>query len=177
MTEKRAKRLPYVHLLEGRDPLEVLSETPARLSDLFHGLGSKQIEFKPAPGKWNVREVQIHLADCEIAWSWRLRQIFAEPNPTLQPFDQDAWSQSYDNYPFTQARNTWSILRAWNLTFLSTLSLSDRTRPAVHPEYGPVMLWTVAGIAAGHDLHHLASLNKMLLSPAWGPHGQDGTTP
>ncbi len=158
MSQAARSPLPYLHLLEGRDPAEVLADTPARLTSLFQPLTPAQIDHKPALGKWSIREIQAHLADCEIAWSWRLRQVYGQHNPTLESFDQDAWAASYDHYSFVQARATWSALRAWNITFLGSLGLSDRGRPALHPEYGPIRLYGIAAVAAGHDLHHLKSL-------------------
>ena len=155
--------VPYVDLLDGRDPVDVLAATPAQLSVWLARLTPEQIEHRPAPGKWSLREVMAHLADCEIAWSWRLRQVYAEENPMLQPFDQDAWARAYAGYSMAQARSAWEALRAWNLAFLRGLVPADRSRPAQHPEIGSITLWTVASIAAGHDLHHLRSLERAVL--------------
>jgi uncharacterized damage-inducible protein DinB len=162
MTMSGFRTLPYIHLLQKREPLEVLAASQKEFSRLLHPLSMEQVQRKVIPGKWNVRETMAHLADCEIAWSWRFRQIYGDDNPTIEPFDQDAWAESYDNYPFVQAQTSWGALRAWNLIFLSTLSMSDRLRPAMHPEFGPVKLWTLVSIAAGHDLHHLQRLELYL---------------
>ena len=148
----------YLSLLKGRDPAEVMAETPGRLAVLLDGVTAEQAERSPAPGKWSLRELMAHLADSEIAWSWRMRQVFAEDNPNLQPFDQDRWAKVYSTYSFAQAASTWKVLRAWNLEFLRGLSEADKARPATHPEVGEMTLWTVARIAAGHDLHHLRAL-------------------
>ena len=167
MSEEASLARPYVHLLEGRDPAVVMRETPGRLADLLKPLASEQIEHKPAAGKWSIREILCHLADCEVAWAWRLRQIYGADNPTLQPFDQDPWARAYDGVGYTTsaARATWTALRAWNLALIEGLSDDDKRRPATHPELGPVMLWTIVEIAAGHDLHHLASLEKLAPKP------------
>lgn len=162
MSENKPLPLPYQHLLGKRDALAVLSETPLRLNELTRSLTPVQIDKKPSPGKWSLRETQAHLADCEIAWSWRLRLIYGADNPTLQAFDQDAWAARYDDYSYVQARNTWQALRAWNITFLTNLSLSERALPAVHPDYGTIRLYSVAAIAAGHDLHHLRTLATLV---------------
>lgn len=163
MSEETALARPYVHLLEGRDPMEVLRATPARLNKVLSGMTAEQIEFKPAPHKWSVREILCHLADCEVAWAWRLRLIYGSENPTLQPFEQDAWAQAYagPGYTTETARAMWSSARRWNLALLETLSEEQKQRPAHHPELGEITLWTVAEIAAGHDVHHLDSLEKV----------------
>ena len=78
----------------------------------------------------------------------------------MQPFDQDPWSRIYGVYSAEQALATFTALRAWNLAFLSGLSEADKQRPVAHPELAGMTLWTIARIAAGHDLHHLAALER-----------------
>lgn len=155
--------LPYVHLLEGRDPVAVLRETPGRIADLLKPMTPEAIEHKPEPGKWSVREIMCHLADCEIAWGWRLRLVYGADNPTLTPFDQDKWATAYHGagYATATARAAWIGLRQWNLALIDSLSQRERRRPAVHPENGPMTLWNIVEIAAGHDLHHLNGLQRM----------------
>ena len=170
MSEEATLARPYVHLLEGRDPVEVLRTTPGQLADLLKGIAPEQIERKFAEGKWSIREILCHLADCEIAWAWRLRAIYGSDNPELQRFEQDAWARAYEGVGYTtsSARASWTALRQWNLGLIEGLSDQDKSRPASHPELGSVTLWTVVEIAAGHDLHHLAALERLLpkLSPA-----------
>ncbi len=167
MSEEAALARPYVHLLEDRDPAEVMRETSARLSDLLKLLTAEQIEHKPGPKRWSVREILCHLADCEVAWAWRLRFIYGADNPTLQPFEQDPWARAYDGvgYTTTAARATWTAIRAWNLALIEGLSEDEKRRPATHPELGPVTLWNIVEIVAGHDLHHLNSLEKVVTRP------------
>lgn len=137
---------------------------------MLQPLSAEAIERKPGPGKWTIRELLCHLADCELAWAWRLRIIYGSPEsadgqkgPLLQTFEQDAWSRAYEGSGYTTAtaRATWSAVRQWNLALIEGLSEKDRAMPATHPELGPVTLWHIAEIAAGHDLHHLAGIEKL----------------
>lgn len=155
--------LPYVALLGDRDPVAVLRETPRRVSDLLRTMTAEQIERKPAAGKWSVREVICHLADCEIAWAWRMRLIYGSDNPLLQPFDQDAWARAYhgDGYTTSVASAAWGALRQWNLALIGSVAEHQRYRTGKHPEMGEVTFWNVVEIAAGHDLHHLRAVEKV----------------
>ncbi len=125
-----------------------------------------EIATRPTPEKWSLREILCHMADCELAWAWRLRQVYGEDNPALQSFEQDPWARAYDGILFTAdtALHTWRAVRAWNLALIETLSPQDKARPAQHPSAGPITLWTLVEIAAGHDLHHLAGLEKLVAS-------------
>ena len=152
---------PYAEDLGSRDPIEVMSKSPARFAELLNQFPAEQIEAKPAPDKWSIREVMCHMADCEVAWSWRLRLILEQYHPQLQPFDQDAWAKVYSKYKLQQARMTFDALRVWNLQFLSALTEDDRKRPARHPERGELTLWNIVETIAGHDLHHINTLEKL----------------
>ncbi len=163
MSEETGKVRPYVHLVEGRDPAEVMLSTPAALRAVIERLGPAAVDTKPAPGKWSVRELLCHIADCEVAWAWRLRLIYGADNPQVQPFEQDPWARAYDGVQYTAdaALASFTALRTWNLALIETFSEADKSRPAHHPEIGDITLWTVVKIAAGHDLHHLHALDKL----------------
>jgi uncharacterized damage-inducible protein DinB len=150
---------PYAVELGERDPKKVIAETPGRLAQVIDGLSAAEMEARPAPGKWCVREIVAHLADCEIAFGFRLRQSYGGES-LLQPFDQDAWARAYGVYTAEQAFATFAALRAWNVAFVGGLSEADKKLRAVHPERGEMVLWTIVETMAGHDLHHLAGLKK-----------------
>ena len=158
--------IPYVHLLAGRDAADVLRTTADHLQQVFALLTPAEIEAVPAPGKWSVREQMCHLADCEVAWAWRLRHTFGEDNPVHSSFEQDPWARAYRgrSYSFALALETWRAIRAWNLALIDVLTEEDKARPALHPSAGAVTLWTLVEIAAGHDLHHLASFDRLIAS-------------
>ena len=163
MSDNGPMALPYVNLLADRDPIVVLRETPGRVAGLLKALSPEAIDRKPLPGKWSIREILCHLADCEIAWGWRMRQVYASPGTVLQPFDQDEWAKPYESARYTAsvARSTWTALRQWNVTFLESLKENERHRKGTHAEHGPLTVWNLAEIAAGHDLHHLHGLQAM----------------
>ena len=162
MSEETAHERPYIHLLAGRDPAEILRATPAELRAVVERLGPDAVNTRPAPERWSVRELLCHIADCEVAWAWRLRQTYGSDKPQLQPFEQDPWARAYDGVLYTTdtALNTFTTLRAWNLALIETFSEADKARPAHHPEIGDLSLWHIVEIAAGHDLHHLKALEK-----------------
>ena len=150
--------VPYADVLGDRDPQQVMAETPARLAAYFDALTPEQAETAPAPGKWNPRELMCHLADCEIAWAWRLRYAYEKDNAMMQPFEQDPWARMYVHYTLREARATFNALRAWNVAFVGGLTEADKRKPITHPEQGQLTLWTLVEIIGGHDLHHLQRL-------------------
>ena len=162
MSEETSLKHPYIDRLAGQGPAEVMRGTAARLRAVVERLGPEAVDRKSAPNKWSVREILCHIADCEVAWAWRLRQIYGADNPEVQPFEQDPWARAYDGIAYTAetALATFHAIRNWNLALIETFSAADKARPAHHPEIGHITLWNTVEIIAGHDLHHLSSLEK-----------------
>ena len=90
---------PYAKFLDGR-PLEtILSSTSHEIANKLQMIDPEKVCEPPAPGKWSPAEIVCHLADCEIAFAFRLRQTLAEDHHVLQPFDQEKWASSYQGIP------------------------------------------------------------------------------
>lgn len=161
---------PYAKHLEGREAIDILTATPARLHELLTPLSPEAIDRVPGPKKWSLRELMAHLADCELAWAFRLRQalppigegVGAPELPAIQPFDQDVWATRYAAYDFPTSLATFSTLRAWNLRLLTTIRPEDRQQTIEHPERGTINFWTIIETIAGHDTHHLRLLESLL---------------
>jgi uncharacterized damage-inducible protein DinB len=152
---------PYASQLGKLDPLEVIAATPAELRALVDALGSKRIEQPRAPGKWSAREIVCHLADCEVAFAFRLRQTLAEERHVMQPFDQEEWAKRYAGYSVESALATFSALRQWNLALVRSLGAADLAKPVNHPERGDMTLQTIVETMGGHDRNHLRQVEEI----------------
>jgi hypothetical protein len=157
---------PYASYLGAEDPLIVLEKTPSRLVELARSIGKARLNQPRAPQKWSPREILAHLADCEIAFGFRYRQAIAEPNHTVQPFDQDLWAKSYAVYEVGQALETFAALRRWNLNLIRSLTVEQWAKPVSHPERGKLTLRALVETAAGHDVNHLRQLESVANQPA-----------
>jgi hypothetical protein len=153
---------PYAKFLGGKPAIEVISKTPGALQALVMRADAAKLARQPAPGKWSVREILSHLADCEIVFGFRLRQAAAENNPTIQPFDQDKWAPTYSKMHATQALSTFSALRDWNVAFIRAAGPSALSRKTTHPERGEMTFQTVLETMGGHDINHLQQVEKLL---------------
>ena len=157
---------PYAKYLGDRDPLAVMAATPGALYTLLSPLIADEaddcISRRPAPGKWSIREILAHLADCEIAFGFRLRQALADPAIVLQPFDQELWAQRYAAYDARTALATFIAARNWNMLFLRTVLPQEWKSPVTHPERGTGSFHILVETIAGHDLNHLQQLERLV---------------
>jgi hypothetical protein len=152
---------PYEKYLDGR-PLEaILASTQHELVKYLEAIGLEKITQSPAPGKWSPTEIVCHLADCEIAFGFRLRQTLAEDNHVIQPFDQEKWAVTYPGITAVQALATFDNLRKWNLALVAKALPSSANKPVSHPERGSMTFKTIVETMAGHDLNHLGQLKRI----------------
>jgi hypothetical protein len=149
---------PYDKFVAGQSPVDLLAATPAKLASLLQAIGTDHASTPVAAGKWSPAQILAHLADCEIAFGFRLRQTLAEDNHIMQPFDQDKWAASYRAVSATQALATFTALRGWNLTLIRAALPGSATKPAHHPERGTMTFLTIVETMAGHDVNHITQL-------------------
>jgi hypothetical protein len=152
---------PYARFLGTDDPVEVIAATAGRLDGLARAIGKDRIGAAPAPGKWSAREILCHLADSEITFGFRLRQILAEDNHTIQPWDQEKWAPVYHTYSAEQALATFRAVRDWNIALICSALPTSGHKPAYHPERGAMTFRTIVETMAGHDRNHLAQLERI----------------
>jgi hypothetical protein len=152
---------PYARFLDGRPVAEILVSTPGALEALTEAIGSERLAFSPAPGKWTPAEILCHMADCEVAFGFRLRQTLAEDHHVLQPFDQEKWAATYPSVTAQQALAAFTAMREWNLILIRNAPQGAAKKPVTHPERGIMTFATITETMAGHDLNHIAQLEKL----------------
>jgi hypothetical protein len=151
---------PYARFLGAVPPWEVIDETAGKLKFLIERLGPR-VEETPAPGKWSARQIVCHLADCEIVFAYRLRQVLTQEHHVIQPFDQEQWANFYDACDIQTALTVFAAVRDWNVRLISGLGPDQLGKKLTHPERGDMHLAVVVETMAGHDLNHIAQIEAI----------------
>ena len=152
---------PYGADLGGRDPLEAMADTPARIRQLVAGWNDAQFERSYGEGKWSARQILVHLAQTELALTTRARFALTQPGYAAQAFSQDDWMPVDAATSAGAALDAYSSLRQMNLEMWKSLSEEQKTRGFTHPEYGDLNVWWIAAQLAGHDIHHFKQLAQI----------------
>ena len=159
---------PYVarilSFVGDREPLQILESTAGRLRAVIAGRTHDELSRTPDPARWSAVQILAHLADAEVVAAWRIRSILAADGVPLQPFDQNAWAAAFryaESDPFES-------LQLFETNRVATLSLLHRVNPALHAnhgmhaERGKETIAHLLRLYAGHDLNHLAQIEKLL---------------
>ena len=149
---------------ELRKRLDAAEKSPKEIAAAVSGLSEQILRYKPSPDKWCVLEILGHLADVEIVYGYRLRQMLADTKPVIAPLDQDAWARNlnYLDSPPSELVAFYGLGRHHNLRLLRNLKASDLSRSAFHPEMQREM--TVADLVermGGHGATHLQQIEKL----------------
>jgi len=161
MTPTPSALNPYSKFLGEAAPYETIAYTPHQIAELIANLPPARIITSPARGKWSIRDILCHLADCEIAFAFRLRQAAAEPNHVIQPFDQEKWAGPYGLFDAASALAVFTTLRDWNCKLITTIPPEGFEKPVTHPERGEMKFRTIVETMAGHDINHVKQIEAL----------------
>lgn len=162
VTDPRAYQQRMRAQTGGRDPLEVLSETPPRIVALAASAPVEVLRRRPFEGKWTPVEILGHLLDCEIVFGHRIRTVWADERPAIIGIDQDKWvaAQRYNERDPVELAGQFASMRAINLASYRLIPLEAYGRVGVHNERGEETIADMLGYNAGHDLWHIEQFQR-----------------
>jgi tRNA-binding protein len=150
-------------LLGERDPLDVLQTTAMRLADLLTQADPAEIR-RPRESGWNAAQIVAHLADSEVVAAYRMRTILATPGTPIVPFDQNVWADRLEYMAVDpwDALETFAALRRDLLRLLRRVGRERWNEFGMHAERGRESIDHLTRLYAGHDLNHLAQVERLL---------------
>ena len=135
-----------------RDGYSTIAEAMLKITD-------EELDARPGPGKWTVREIVHHLADSEITAAIRLRRLLAEERPHIQGYDQDEFARRlhYDR-PHETSLELFKSVRASTAELLERMEPADWLREGTHSESGRYTVETWLSIYAAHAHRHATQI-------------------
>jgi hypothetical protein len=141
--------------------LEAAEKGPKLTALAVSGLPEKTLRYKPSPEKWCILEILGHLADVEIVFGYRIRQILADPKSIVVPMDQEAWARNLGYLETSPAEMIalYGVNRHANLQILRRLEVADLEKSAFHPQLNRE--WKLAEIVEKLDTHSAKHLEQI----------------
>ncbi len=149
---------------EREDCVERIGRLPAQLRELVSGLTDEQLTTRYLPHEWTVAQNVHHLADSHVNSFIRLKLILTEENPTIRPYDQDAWANlPKSNNPEIKGSLLFleKLHKRW-VKLYKSWSEEQWQRPGVHPESGTINPQSLVKDYAEHGEGHLDQIQRTL---------------
>jgi hypothetical protein len=120
-----------------KDVSEVLEESKNQVLGYFD-LSKEQLCLSYGPGKWNIRQILVHLADAEGVLLERIKRTIAEDNPPVEVFDPDLWQENlnYDHIPLSIVKAQFLANRDLLIYFATQFYTSKGHRTNMHSAVG-----------------------------------------
>ncbi|OZB95426.1 DinB family protein [Paenibacillus sp. XY044] len=135
----------------------------AMLREAIEGLTEEELRYKPAPDKWSIHQILIHVTDSEMSSTSRLKKVLAEDEPTLISFDQDAWANNlgYDLLDREQYLLLFKMLRLSMQTILDHLTSEQSERVGVYVDQARFTFKQLLVYRVEHVRNHLAQIERV----------------
>lgn len=144
--------------------LETSEKSPKQIAAAVSGIPEKTLRYKPTPDKWSILEILGHLADIEVVYAYRIRQMLADEKPQIAPMDQNAWAKNlgYMESSAPELVALYGLNRHANLQLLRRIRLGDLEKSAYHPELKrDVRVADILTQMAGHGANHLEQIERL----------------
>jgi len=144
--------------------LDAAEKSPKHIASAVSGLSDKILRYKPSADTWCILEILGHLADMEILYAHRFRQMLADQKPVIAPIDQNDWAKNlgYTETPPAELIALYGLNRHANLRLLRRSKSGDLQKSAYHPELKKDV--TVADYVekmSVHGANHLEQIERL----------------
>lgn len=124
--------------------------------------------WKPAPDKWSIHEIIIHIADSEVNSYLRCRKFLAEPGGGVYAYDENKWANhlNYHDQSTDDALALFHLLRKASFELIKNVSDETwDTATILHSENGLMKLTDWLQIYEEHVPVHIRQMERNL--EAW----------
>ncbi len=148
---------------------QAIADTPKQMRAAVAGLSEQQLDTSYREGGWTVRQVVHHVPESHMNAYTRFRLALTENEPTIKPYDQDAWAKMIDSQtaPIEPSLTLLEALHQRWIALLESLADEDFNRRFRHPEIGIVTVGEVLGMYAWHGPHHVAHITQLRKRMNW----------
>jgi len=140
--------------------LSGLAGSPDVMERLLAGISDTELDARPDPERFTLREAVSHMADWEGVWLERIDRTLDEDTPFLPGYDEGQWAIDHD-YAHAKLPEQLAKFRSGRekiIARLSDLPAEAWLRPARHGEWGDTTVFAMAALILGHDGYHLKQI-------------------
>jgi hypothetical protein len=145
---------------ERNDKIESYGLAYQRLVSALARFPRAMWQFRPAPERWTIHEILIHLADSEASSYFRCRRLIAEPGSTVLGYDENKWARDlrYHDQSTDDALELFKWLRHKSYTLIKNLPETVWSNTVYHTENGVMTMDDWLHTYERHVPEHIAQM-------------------
>ncbi len=137
---------------------------PDALDAALTGLSNDDLDWKPSPNEWSIREIVHHIVDSDATALFRVKMALAEPGRVMlgNPYNPDTWAASLD-YAGRDIAPGLALLRATRAHVLQLLDhLPDAMQRTVqNPQGDSTSVEVFLSMLASHLMIHIEQIKAV----------------
>jgi exoribonuclease II len=144
--------------------IETIKELPGKLYEIIENADEDFLNSTYREGGWTVIQVVHHIADSHLNAYIRLKLALTEENPTIKPYIQTLWAETYDGKE-SDVNASLKIIEGTHQRMsdiLLHLNTSEFDRTYYHPEnQKQVKISQLIALYAWHSMHHFGHIQSI----------------
>lgn len=142
---------------------ERLKNQHKTIASIIIKLSNERLEYRPAPGKWNIHENIAHLSRYQIIFISRIRKILIidEPSFTVYKAEDDKDFAIYKALTIYELLKKISAEREEIFHLISNLPADKLDRIGIHPKFGKLTISDWCEFFLLHEAHHLFTIFQL----------------
>ena len=120
-------------------------------------------QYRPAPDRWTIHEIVIHITDSEANSYIRGRRFIAEPRTQISAYDEMRWATAlaYHEQSTEAALELFKWLRSSSYDLIKSLPAEVWSNTLDHPEVGTMTMDDWLDTYERHIPDHIAQMQAV----------------
>lgn len=153
----------YINHLPKANPIQLLEKTQVYALSILKNIPSKDWNYKYDVGKWTIKELVMHMIDCEQILAYRALRFARGDVKSALSFDEDAYvaATSLETMDSNYLLQSTELLRQYTVHLFRGFNSQEQLQGG--SSSFPCSVRATAAIIAGHQLHHIYVLQERYL--------------
>lgn len=154
----------YINLAKGLASTEDFIAQMNKTVAFFEAIPKEKLDYRYQPEKWSIKDILLHLIDCERIFQYRALRIARKDKTPLPGFDEDEYAREAN----ALARSLESLINEYKMVRNATFSLFENFTAGHLLLVGnasgkDVSVRAIGKIILGHELHHIEIIKERYL--------------
>jgi uncharacterized damage-inducible protein DinB len=145
--------------------IQHLKDITIETEELILKLSEEQLSYRYSEGKWTIKDILVHLADCERVLIYRATTIARGDKTNMPGFDESLFAENAkaNNRQIKDILKELQVFRNSTIVFIETLDEEALDRTGTANEYS-ISTRLLVNHIFGHQRHHLNIIHQRYLS-------------